>query len=176
MEKRKCRLGRVLILLVLCGSLVLDPMAIAGQSAAAGEKGAPGKATIIFISHCDMSQWFPDVSRLKWGLALSTDDIVVEKEGETKAYNQPAASLEKLKASLVMSGVPTGEEKTIAIDPGKYDWLILIDGKGDGSYPSHLGTTIQRVRQNEFSFEADKTYHILVNPNAEVVMTTKDAP
>ncbi len=176
MEKRKCWMGRVLFLLVLGGSLILNPMAIAGQSAAAGEEGATGKATIIFISHCDMSQWFPDVSKLKWGLAMSTDDIVVEKEGETKAYNQPAASYEKLKASLVLSDIPTGEKKTVAIDPGEYDWLILIDAKGDGEYPSHLGTTVQRVRQKKFSFEAGKTYHILINPNAEVGMTTMKTP
>ncbi len=176
MNTRKCWMGRVLFLLVSGGCLILNPMAIAGQSAAAGEAGAPGKATIIFISHCDMSQWFPDVSKLKWGLAMSTDDIVVEKEGETKAYNQPAASLEKLKASLVLSDIPTGEERTIAVEPREYDWLILIDSKGDGSYSSHLGTTIQRVKQKKASFEAGKTYHILINPNAEVVMAVKEKP
>ncbi len=174
MENRKCRMGSLLFLLVLAGSLILNPMAVAGQSAAKGEESA--KATIIFISHCDMSQWFPDVSRLQWGLAISKDDIVVEKEGDTKAFNQPAADVEKLKSSLALVDISTGEERTVEIEPGEYDWLILIDDKGTGAYPHHLGTTVQKVRQNEYNFEAGQTYTILINPNAQVAMSAKKTP
>ncbi|MCP4691044.1 MAG: hypothetical protein GY859_23550 [Desulfobacterales bacterium] len=166
----------LLFLSVLAGSLIVNPMAMAGQSAAKGEESASGNATIIFISHCDMSQWFPDVTKLKWGLAISKDDIVVEKEGDTKTFNQPAVDSQNLISSLVLSDIPTGEEKSVYIEPGEYDWLILIDGKGDGSYPSHLGTTVRTVKQDKFKFEADKTYHILINPSAGVVMTTKETP
>lgn len=173
MNSGKCWTASVLFLLVLTAGLVLGPMALAAQSTG-GEKSAPAKATIVFVSHCDMSQWFPDVSKLKWGLAMSTDEIVVEKEGDTKTYNQPAVPVPRLKKNLVLSDVPTGEKKTIEIEPGEYDWLILIDSKGDGGYPSHLGTTVRSVQQKKYNFEAGKTYNILVNPNAQVLISADE--
>ena len=132
------------------------------------------KATITFISHGDMSKWIDDVSGLRWGIALSRDDIVKVAETNEKAYNQPNVSMDALDSKVILSNIPTHKQQSVQIDPGVYDWIILVDNNGDGRHELYLGTTASSVQLDSFTFEANKTYNIVVDEETHVSMSVTD--
>ena len=133
------------------------------------------KATITFISHGDMSTWIDDTSKLHWGVALSTDDIVKVVKNNEKEYNHPTVTMDALNSRVIMNTIPTHKQQSVHIDPGVYDWIILIDKDGDGRCELFLGTTPSSVQLDGFSFEAGKTYNIVVDPETRVSIAVTDS-
>jgi hypothetical protein len=109
-----------------------------------------------------------------WGLLFTHDDLVVVKED--RAPGQAATLLntprrfdkEFLNQAATVKGIPRGQVKTFALEPGVYDWLVLVDTDGDGELDGYVGTSAAQGPLASFEFLAGKQYFIDIDAEGEL--------
>ena len=126
------------------------------------------KAEISFTSHADMKSHIKDATDLKWSIALSKDNITKVLSIQDIEYNMPCASKNELNKHLLFDWVKKGEEISVKIRPGVYDWLIVLDHDGDGKIDSHLGTIKSQIRLDQYEFVGGKHYKVMVHEDSNV--------
>ena len=127
---------------------------------------APDAASLSFVSHSDMKDWIADAPNLHWGIAMSSRDIASVKEKNGKGYNQPAISAEEYDRYVIADDLQTGEQISLTINPGTYDWLIIIDEDNDGTWDSYLGSIEQDIQLNGMQFLANERYEVVVGADS----------
>lgn len=113
--------------------------------------------------------WNNKSANLQWGLLFSREDLVVVEE--RAAPGEPATLVnaprrfdtEFLNLAATVSGIPNGQAKTLELEAGVYDWLVLIDIQGDGVIDGFLGTQAAQGPLSSFEFLAGRHYYIAVD-------------
>lgn len=133
----------------------------------------PDAAEITFVSLSNMKDWIADATDLRWGIAMSSEDIAGVREKNGKLYNQPRISIEHedFDRIVIASGIKTGEQINLKIKPGTYDWLIVMDQDNDGSWDSYLGSIEQDIRLNTMQFLANEKYEVIVGRDSVVKLS-----
>lgn len=146
--------------LVLAGCATVSPPAVT-QAEKPDKADEPIRAVIHFKS-------VPDPAGAKrWGLLFTRDNLVVVEEDRVTGtlVNTPRYfETEFLNKLATVKGIAPGETRTFAIEPGVYDWLVLVDVDGDGSIDGYLGTEASQGPLSSFEFLAGKQYFIDIGP------------
>ncbi|MEP7259827.1 MAG: hypothetical protein ABI669_01465 [Usitatibacter sp.] len=159
------------LLLAGCASVPSQPQ---GQL----QPGAAEKtqtATIHFRGDTDTEvAWMNKSTNMQWGLLFARGDVVVVEEKQVAGQppslvNSPRlADTDFLNRMATVKGIPNGQAKTITIESGVYDWLVLIDIQGDGIIDGYLGTQASQGPLAAFEFLPGKDYFIDVDRKGDL--------
>lgn len=138
------------------------------------ESSDPSKATLKFLSLTDLRTWMPNATDIRFGIAISKDDITVVMPvvvpGD-KDYNRPRIQQPRYRDYIVRGEIQKGEEATISIDPGIYDWLILVDQHNKNIWESYVGSTQHKIKMDRMEFRAGGIYQVVIDADAIPRMT-----
>lgn len=164
------------LLLAGCASVSSQPQ---GQlQPATAEKTRT--ATIHFRGDTNTEvAWMNKSSSMQWGLLFMRGDVVVVEEKRVAGQppslvNVPRlADTDFLNRMATVKGIPNGQAKTITIESGVYDWLVLIDIQGDGIVDGYLGTQASQGPLAAFEFLPDRDYFIDVDREGDLSFRTE---
>lgn len=133
------------------------------------------KATINFYSKVEPKGWVRGSSNVEWGLLFTTDDLVIVKENKvpnqdrTVLINHPRYYKDEfLNKMATIKGIENSTNTTFTIEPGVYDWLVLLDIEGDGVIDGYLGTLASHGPLSSYEFQAGKSYFIELDKSGKL--------
>jgi Aspartyl protease/gag-polyprotein putative aspartyl protease len=131
---------------------------------------------IAFVSYSDLDQRETGPSKLRWGIAISRKSITFAYKTEDKTYNEPTGKVSKLNGNLLFSNIKIREKVSARIQPGVYDWLIILDKDADGIYDSYLGTIAEDVTLDKMEFKKGFIYKYVIDENAKITHSVEKMP
>lgn len=132
------------------------------------------KADVRFVSYAKARDLGLQNARdLHWSIAMSKGDIVRIVEQLDVEYNTTTATNKHLYELLIFNWVKTGEEATAEIEPGVYDWLIVMSYNGRNCVDGYYGTDTSQIKLRQFRFEGGKNYKIVVHDASRVELSVE---
>jgi len=161
--------------LLAAGCATVAPM----QQAPATAPAAPSAvATIHFHGDTDTEvAWMNKSATMQWGLLFARGDLVSVEEKKAALLNVPRYfETDFLNRMATVKGIPNGARKTITLEPGVYDWLVLIDIQGDGVVDGYLGTQASQGPLAAFEFLGGKQYFIEIDRKGDLSFRVEPDP
>ena len=123
------------------------------------------KPLIEFISKTDMLRWDESAIDVRWGIAISRENITTTvKDGWT--YNEPVFDIPTYKNYIAKNKIESFNKISFSIDSGIHDWLILIDLDNNGSWDSYLGSAEEHIKLNQINFKNGFVYSVVVGEDS----------
>jgi hypothetical protein len=130
-------------------------------------------AEISFTSFDDGTTWKPKATDARWAVALSEKNLMNILKQEGKLYNYPSTSAGKLQEFAILQGLRPGEEGTVKIKPGIYDWVFLTDLTADGKLDTYFGTMAGDIQLDQMAFERGKLYRVVIPKEGKIQFTVE---
>jgi len=182
-EARTLLLACCALLLAACAGLAPRAPSGTATSVSSPQEQPAAMATIHFHGDTDAElAWKNKSPNLQWGLLFARGDLVVVEEkavagGPPALVNSPRYfETEFLNRMATVKGIANGQARTVQLEAGVYDWLVLIDIQGDGVVDGILSTAAAQGPLSSFEFLAGREYFIDVDRKGDLSFRIVPAP